>query len=81
MFGASDAFIDATQETTFRPMAEFLAGVGIAAGRTYVDVGYRFNKVFENFRTVFVLPVQGRYRNVVLDPVGQVSTTGLLPAV
>ena len=47
VFGASDAFIDATQETTFRPMVEFLAGVGIAAGRTYVDVGYRFNKVFK----------------------------------
>ena len=47
VFGAPDGYIDAYKETTFRPMAEFLAGVGIAAGRTYVDIGYRFNKVFK----------------------------------
>jgi hypothetical protein len=46
VFGAPDGFIDAREESTFRAMAEFIAGVGIASGRTYVDVGYRFRKVF-----------------------------------
>jgi Outer membrane protein beta-barrel domain len=46
VFGAPDGFIDAREESTFRATAEFLAGVGIASGRTYVDVGYRFRKVF-----------------------------------
>ena len=45
-FGAPDGFIDASEVSTFRPFAEFVAGVGIAAGRTYVDVGYRFRNVF-----------------------------------
>ena len=46
VFGAPDGFIDASEQSTLRPMAEFIAGVGIASGRTYVDVGYRFRKVF-----------------------------------
>ena len=46
VFGAPDGFIDAREQSTFRPMAEFIAGVGIASGRTYVDVGYRLRKVF-----------------------------------
>jgi hypothetical protein len=46
VFGAPDGFIDANEKSTFRPMAEFIAGVGIASGRTYVDVGYRLRKVF-----------------------------------
>ena len=46
VFGAPDGFIDASEKSTFRPMAEFIAGIGIASGRTYVDVGYRLRKVF-----------------------------------
>ena len=46
VFGAPDGFIDASEKSTFRPVGEFIAGVGIASGRTYVDVGYRFRKVF-----------------------------------
>jgi opacity protein-like surface antigen len=46
VFGAPDGFIDAREESTFRATAEFIAGVGIASGRAYVDVGYRFRKVF-----------------------------------
>lgn len=46
VFGAPDGFIDANEESTFRPFAEFIAGVGIASRRTYVDVGYRLRKVF-----------------------------------
>jgi hypothetical protein len=45
-FGAPDGFVDAAKLSTFKPMAEFVAGVGLATGRTYVDVGYRFRKVF-----------------------------------
>jgi hypothetical protein len=44
-FGAPDGFIDVGPVSTFKPMAEFVAGVGLASGRTYVDVGYRFRKV------------------------------------
>ena len=52
-FGATDGVIDAAKESTNKPTAEILAGVGIAAGRTFVDVGYRYRHVFktdENFR-------------------------------
>ena len=45
-FGATGGIIDAAKESTFKPTAEFLAGVGIAAGRTFVDVGYRYRHVF-----------------------------------
>ena len=46
VFGAPDGFIDADRQSTFKPLGEFIAGVGIGAGRAYVDVGYRFRKVF-----------------------------------
>lgn len=46
VFGAPDGFIEASETSTFRAMAEFIAGVGMAHGRTYVDVGYRYRKVF-----------------------------------
>jgi len=46
VFGAPDGFVDASMSSTFKPMVEFAAGVGIASGRTYVDVGYRFHKLF-----------------------------------
>jgi hypothetical protein len=48
VFGAQGGLIDAAKESTFKPTVEFLAGVGIAAGRTYVDVGYRFRNVFKS---------------------------------
>lgn len=48
VFGATGGVIDAAQSSTYKPTAEFLAGVGIAAGRrTYVDVGYRYRRVFK----------------------------------
>jgi hypothetical protein len=46
VFGAPDGVIDASLESTFKPMAEFVAGIGFSTGRTYVDVGYRFRQVF-----------------------------------
>jgi opacity protein-like surface antigen len=46
VFGAPDGFIVPEKESSFRATAEFIAGVGIASGRTFVDVGYRFRKVF-----------------------------------
>jgi hypothetical protein len=45
LYGAPDGVINPSEVSSFKPMGEFLAGVGIAAGRTYVDVGYRFRKV------------------------------------
>ena len=48
VYGAPDGVIDASKKSTFKPMAEFVAGVGFATGRTYVDVGYRFRKVFRS---------------------------------
>ena len=53
-FGAQDGFIDATKVSTYKPLAEFIGGVGIGVGRAYVDAGYRFRKVFhagESFTT------------------------------
>ena len=48
IFGATGGVIDAAQESTYKPTVEFLAGVGIAADRrTYVDVGYRYRRVFK----------------------------------
>jgi opacity protein-like surface antigen len=47
VFGAPGGVIDAEQSSTYKPTAEFLAGVGIAAGRTYVDVGYRYRHIFK----------------------------------
>jgi opacity protein-like surface antigen len=52
-FGTTDGVIDAAKESTNKPTAEILAGIGIAVGRTFVDVGYRYRHVFktdENFR-------------------------------
>jgi hypothetical protein len=47
VFGAPDGGINPEKEGSFKPMVEFAAGAGIAAGRTYVDVGYRFNKIYK----------------------------------
>jgi hypothetical protein len=46
VFGAPDGAIDPAKEGSFKPMLEFVAGAGFYAGRTYVDVGYRFNKIY-----------------------------------
>jgi len=46
VFGAPDGFINSRQRETPRQVAELIAGVGFASGRTYVDVGYRYRKVF-----------------------------------
>jgi opacity protein-like surface antigen len=46
VFGAPDGAINPDKEGSFKPMVEIVAGAGVAAGRTYVDVGYRFNKIF-----------------------------------
>jgi opacity protein-like surface antigen len=46
VFGAPDGMIEPAKKSTFKPMAEFVAGVGFSPGRLYVDVGYRFRKVF-----------------------------------
>jgi len=45
LYGAPDGGADRSKISSFKPMVEFLAGVGVAAGRTYVDVGYRYRKV------------------------------------
>ena len=47
VFGAPGGIVDPEQSSTYKPTAEFLAGVGIAAGRAYVDVGYRYRHVFK----------------------------------
>ena len=47
VFGAPDGGINPQKEGSFKPMVEFVAGAGIAAGRTFVDVGYRFNKIYK----------------------------------
>ena len=47
LYGAPDGVINPYEVSSFKPMAEFIAGVGIAVGRTYVDVGYRYRAVFQ----------------------------------
>ena len=47
VFGAPDGGINPEKEGSFKPMVEFAAGAGIAAGRTFVDIGYRFNKIYK----------------------------------
>jgi opacity protein-like surface antigen len=47
-FGAPGGVIDAEESSTYKPAAEFLAGVGIAVGRTYIDVGYRYRHIFKS---------------------------------
>jgi len=47
LYGAPDGVINPSKVSSFKPTGEFLAGVGIAAGRTYVDVGYRFRQVLQ----------------------------------
>jgi hypothetical protein len=47
VFGAPDGAINPEKEGSFKPMLQFLAGAGFAAGRTYVDVGYRYSKIYK----------------------------------
>lgn len=48
-FGSGDGVVDPTQTNTNRPIGELMAGIGVTAGRAYVDFGYRYRKVFRNF--------------------------------
>ena len=42
----ADGIVDLTETSTLKPMAEGVAGLALAAGRTYIDVGYRFRRIF-----------------------------------
>jgi len=44
--GFTDGAFNSTDASTTKPIVEGVVGVGIAAGRTYVDVGYRYRKAF-----------------------------------
>lgn len=44
--GTVGGVVEPFKTSTTRPLGELLVGVGIAAGRAYVDVGYRYRKVF-----------------------------------
>jgi hypothetical protein len=65
VFGAPDGFIDAREQSTFRPMAEFIAGVG---NRLRTDLRGRGIPLEESLprRILHVLAVHGRRRNEVL---------------
>ena len=47
VFGAPDGNVNPEKEGSFKPTVQFMAGAGFAAGRTYVDIGYRFNRVYK----------------------------------
>jgi hypothetical protein len=47
VFGAPDGNVTPEKEGSFKPTVQFMAGAGFAAGRTYVDIGYRFNRVYK----------------------------------
>lgn len=44
--GSVGGIVDPGQTSTTRPLGELIAGVDVSAGRAYVDVGYRYRKVF-----------------------------------
>lgn len=44
--GLTDASFSSVNASATKPMVEGIVGVGIAAGHTYVDVGYRYRKAF-----------------------------------
>ncbi len=45
-FGSGDGVYDPTQTNTNKPLGELAGGVGVTIGRAYVDLGYRYRKVF-----------------------------------
>jgi hypothetical protein len=58
-FGASDGAIDPAQTNTNRPLGELAGGVGVAIGRAYVDVGYRYRRAFHTGRSEVALSQVG----------------------
>lgn len=46
VFGLSDGNIGSTRTSTTMPLAEAIAGVNFVAGRTYIDVSYRYRHAF-----------------------------------
>jgi opacity protein-like surface antigen len=44
--GFTDGAFNTADASTTKPMIEGIVGVGIVAGHTYVDVGYRYRKAF-----------------------------------
>jgi len=50
--GVSDGNILSTDTSSTKPMAEAIAGAGIVAGRTYVDINYRFRKAFHTVEPI-----------------------------
>lgn len=45
-FGVGSPELSLAPRGTTRPLGEIVAGVGFAAGHTYVDVGYRYRRAF-----------------------------------
>jgi len=54
LYGAPDGGIDPTQSSTFKPMLEAAPGVSFVNGRLYVDVGFRFRKIFRSREPFYV---------------------------
>jgi hypothetical protein len=50
--GGIDGTVDPGTPSTFRPTAEGVAGVGVTAGEAYIDVGYRFQRIFHTVEPV-----------------------------
>jgi hypothetical protein len=56
-YGAPDGGIDPMQSSTFKPMLEAAPGVSFVNGRLYVDVSYRFRKIFRSREPFYVSEV------------------------
>lgn len=52
-FGTTGDVLDSSQASTTKPMAEAVAGVGVIAGRAYLDVGYHYRRAFHAFEGTF----------------------------
>ena len=52
-FGTTGDVLDSSQASTTKPRVEAAAGVGLIAGRAYLDVGYRYRRAFHAFEGTF----------------------------
>ena len=50
--GLNDGVMDAGATSATKPLAEILVGFGGAAGRTYVDIAYRYRRAFHSFEPI-----------------------------
>jgi len=51
-FGVSDGNVDSTDTSATKPLGEAIGGINVIAGRTYVDINYRYRKAFHTAEAI-----------------------------